>query len=130
MLWDSGYGEHYPDLAFDPAAFLLTRVVSHPGPGNFVCLELGHKAVSAENPIENRVRFPGLDVVRFVSQSEEHLVVELSDRSSAPVGLDVIGVPYHVCPSVALHQQATVVRNGQATDEIWKIAARDRILSV
>lgn len=129
LLWDAGYGTHYPDLAFDPAAFLLTRVVSHPGE-NTICVDLGNKAVSAENPIEYRVRFPALPVQKFVGQSEEHLVLEIEDRSRFPVGTEIIGVPYHVCPTVALYQRAVIVRDGKCTDEEWEIEARDRRLTV
>ena len=129
LLWDAGYGTHYPDLAFDPAAFLLTRVVSHPGE-NTICIDLGNKAVSAENPIENRVRFPAMPVEKFVGQSEEHLVLEVVDRGAFPIGAKIIGVPYHVCPSVALYQRAVVVRDGECTEEEWEIEARDRRLSV
>jgi D-serine deaminase-like pyridoxal phosphate-dependent protein len=129
LLWDAGYGSHYPDLAFDPAAFLLARVVSHPGETT-ICIDLGNKAVSAENPIENRVRFPGVPVVRFVGQSEEHLVIEILDREKYPVGTVLLGIPYHVCPSVALYQRARILRSGAVTEQEWEIAARDRRLTV
>ncbi|MEX2580428.1 MAG: D-TA family PLP-dependent enzyme [Verrucomicrobiales bacterium] len=129
LLWDAGYGEHYPDLEFEAAAFLLTRVVSRPGK-NRLCVDLGHKAVSAENPIENRVRFPDLPDVKFESQSEEHLVLSTPHAEDWPVGTSLVGLPYHVCPTVALHQHAHVIRNGKATGEKWAIAARDRELSI
>jgi D-serine deaminase-like pyridoxal phosphate-dependent protein len=103
--------------------------VSHPGE-NTICLDLGNKAVSAENPIENRVRFPALPVEKFIGQSEEHLVLEVADRSAFPIGAKIIGVPYHVCPSVALYQRAVVVRDGECTEEEWEIEARDRRLIV
>ncbi len=47
VLNDASYSERYPDLAFTPAALLLTRVVSRPGRGR-LCLDLGHKAVAAD----------------------------------------------------------------------------------
>src|SRR5204863_27232 len=31
VFWDAGYGKKFPDLAFQPAAALLTRVISKPG---------------------------------------------------------------------------------------------------
>ena len=49
LLWDAGYGHNLPDLDFLPAALVLTRVVSKPGPER-LCLDLGHKAIAAENP--------------------------------------------------------------------------------
>jgi len=129
FLWDAGYGENHPDLEFEPAAFLLTRVISRPAEGR-LCLDLGHKAVAAENPIERRIRFPDLPEASFVSQSEEHLVIETDRADEFPVGAPLLGIPWHVCPSVALHQSAAVVRDGGVTGEAWLIAARDRVLSV
>ena len=38
--------------------------------------DLGHKAIAAENPIDKRVNFLNLDQYSFVSQSEEHLVLD------------------------------------------------------
>jgi len=139
VLWDVGYGGNYSDLPFDPAALLLTRVVSHPGatdPGEesggekLICLDLGHKAVAAENPIARRVFFPDLPEAAFVSQSEEHLVVRIKDADKWPVGTPLLGLPIHVCPTVALHQEARVVTNRAISGESWDIAARDRRLSI
>jgi len=129
VLWDCGYGSQYPDLPFEPAALLLTRVVSHPGDGR-LCLDLGHKAVAAENPITRRVEFPQIPDAEFLSQSEEHLVIGVKDPSAWPVGREVIGVPRHVCPTVALHQEARIVREDSVTEEAWRIAARDRQITV
>lgn len=128
-LWDCGYGEAHPDLDFKAAAMLLTRVVSWPGEDR-ICLDLGHKAVAAEMPLPRRVTFPNIPDAEFVSQSEEHLVLRVADRTQWPVGTEVIGIMRHVCPTVALHQQARIIRQGSVTEEVWKIAARDRILTV
>jgi hypothetical protein len=35
------------------------------------------------------------------------------------------GLPYHVCPSVALYERAYTITNGQLGDE-WRTIARDR----
>lgn len=129
VLWDAGYGEHYPEMGYTAAALLLTRVISKPVPSH-ISVDLGHKAVSAENPIENRVRFPGLPDVEFVSQSEEHLVLRCAEADSLPIGFPIIGIPYHVCPSVALHDEAIVVRENSVTGELWEITARGRRLTV
>ena len=129
VLWDAGYGNAFTDLDFEPAAFLLTRVVSRPS-DSLACLDLGHKAVSAENPIDNRVRFADHPGLVFRSQSEEHLVVEVEENSTLSVGTELIGVPWHVCPTVALYDEAWIVRNGEVTGETWAIEARRRRLSV
>ena len=57
LFWDAGYGENFPDLSYEVAAAVLTRVISKPGE-NRLCLDLGHKAVAAENPLGRRVPLP------------------------------------------------------------------------
>jgi len=129
LLWDAGYGTKFPDLGFLPAAALLTRVASKPG-SDRLCLDLGHKAVAAENPIENRVRFPELSDARPARHSEEHLVVETAAASRLPVGAALYAIPWHICPTVALHEEAVAIRDGRATGERWPIVARKRFLTV
>ena len=130
LFWDAGYGESFPDLGYELAAALLTRVVSKPG-GNRVCLDLGHKAVAAENELQNRVRLPGLPGdVAFVVQSEEHLVLETEAAGDFSVGDVFLGIPVHICPTVALHMEAVLVsEGGSPTGGRWNVAARDRRIS-
>jgi D-serine deaminase-like pyridoxal phosphate-dependent protein len=127
VLWDSGYEASCPDLDFLHAALVLTRVISKPG-DNRLCLDLGHKAIAAEKP-HPRVQFLNLPDAKAVTHSEEHLVIETGRANEFAVGDVLYGVPRHVCPTVALHAEAVVIRNGTAEGK-WKIAARDRILSV
>ena len=127
VLWDFGYGDKFADLPFQCAAVLLTRVVSKPGP-NLLCLDLGHKAVAAENP-HPRVRLLELPDATAVLHSEEHLVIETPRAAEFAVGAALHGIPRHVCPTVALHGEATVVRGGAAA-ECWPIAARARRLTI
>ncbi len=126
ILWDAGYANRLPDMSFLPAALLLTRVVSKPG-ANRLCLDLGHKAVASENP-HPRVQFLDLPNAKAVMHSEEHLVVETSRADEFPVGAPLYGIPWHICPTVALHSEAVVVRNGQAQVQ-WTIRARARKLT-
>ncbi len=125
LFWDAGYGRSYPDLEFEVAAALLARVVSRPGEG-MLCLDLGHKAVAAENPLERRVFFPDLPGAVPVMQSEEHLVMRTELADDFALGDTLVGIPQHICPTVALHATASVVRNGVFTGETWRVAARDR----
>ncbi len=127
VLWDEGYGSRCRDLDFLHAAVLLTRVVSKPGP-NRLCLDLGHKAVAAENP-HPRVVFLNLPDAKAVIHSEEHLVVETERAGEFPVGACLYGVPWHVCPTVALHSEVVVIKNGEAKER-WRTTARDRILTI
>jgi len=131
LFWDAGYGGQFPDLGYEVAAALLTRVISKPR-NNRLCLDLGHKAVAAENPLESRVRFPALpqDLV-FVAQSEEHLVVETQNADAFSVGDALLGLPTHICPTVALHMEAVLISEaGMPTGERWQVAARDRRITV
>jgi len=106
---------------------LLARVVSHPAPGR-LCLDLGHKAVASEMP-HPRVQIFGLEDAAFPMHSEEHLVVKTPRAAEFPVGTVVYALPRHVCPTVALHEEAVVVRDGRAVDR-WHVAARTRRITV
>ncbi len=143
VFWDASYAAGLPDMEFLAAALLLTRVVSKPG-GSRVCLDLGHKAVASEMPHPRVVLVPphadeaaprstGLDVpclsATFVGHSEEHLVIETPLCDRLRVGDHLYAVPWHVCPTVALHGVAVVVREGRAADR-WHVIARERVLTV
>jgi D-serine deaminase-like pyridoxal phosphate-dependent protein len=127
VLWDHGYATKLPDLDFLPAALVLTRVISKPGP-NRLCLDLGHKAIASEMP-HPRVHFLNLPDARAVMHSEEHLVVETPRAADFAVGDCLYGVPWHICPTVALHSEAAVVRNGKAEGR-WRVLARERRLNI
>jgi D-serine deaminase-like pyridoxal phosphate-dependent protein len=64
-----------------------------------------------------------------VAHNEEHLVLETPRAAEFAVGDVLYGVPWHVCPTVALHAEARVIRNGRAVD-FWPIEARARRLSI
>jgi len=127
VLWDAGYGTNLPDLKFLPAVTLLTRVISKPAT-NRLCLDLGHKAVASEMQ-HPRVVFPQLPDARPVAHNEEHLVLETTMAGNIPVGTALHGIPWHVCPTVALHANAFVARNGRV-EETWPVTARARCISI
>jgi D-serine deaminase-like pyridoxal phosphate-dependent protein len=127
VLWDAGYATNVPDLDFLPAAVLLTRVISRPGP-NRLCLDLGHKAVASEMP-HPRALFPALPDARATTHSEEHLVIETVRAADFPVGTALYALPWHICPTVALHDRVHVVRGGRITEE-WIVTARARRLTL
>lgn len=122
---DYNYRARYPDLPFTPAALLLTRVVSRPRAGR-LCLDLGHKAVSADTPPPApRAWFPDLPDAAVAGHSEEHLFLDVADANRFPIGTPLLAIPAHVCPTVALHRRALVVADGRVVDE-WETTARDR----
>ena len=126
LLWDYGYRDAFPDLEYQNAAVLLTRVISKPG-SDCITLDLGHKAVAAENP-HPRVQFTGLDNAEPVVHSEEHLTLRTPEARRFNVGDCLYGIPRHICPTVALYDRAHVIRGGKLTDQ-WQVTARARKLT-
>ncbi len=57
----------------------------------------------------------------MISQSEEHLVVKTPEAATLRVGDVLYGTPWHVCPTVALYNEALVIENGTNTGA-WAIA--------
>jgi D-serine deaminase-like pyridoxal phosphate-dependent protein len=127
VFWDASYAGKFPDLDFIPAALVMTRVISKPTE-NRLCLDLGYKAISPDNPQDRVVLLDPTDA-KPVVHSEEHLAVETGVANQFSVGDVLYGVPFHVCPTVALHREAVVVENGRATGR-WTVAARDRMLTI
>lgn len=126
-LWDWGYGNAYPDMPFQWAALLITRVVSILD-DRHICVDLGYKAVSSESPLP-RVHFLDHPEAIPVSQSEEHLVLEVPDSRVFPVGAVLYGNPVHICPTVALYDRAFVIRDGELVGE-WPVIARSRTITI
>jgi D-serine deaminase-like pyridoxal phosphate-dependent protein len=127
IFWDRGYGLTCPEQDFIPAVHILTRVISLPAP-NRICLDLGHKAVASENELAKRVYFPDHPELKPVGQSEEHLVMELAPGHGFKPGDALIGIPYHICPTVALHDTLIAIEGENIIGE-WKVAARKRKIS-
>jgi len=125
---DAGYSERFPDMGFEPAALLLTRVISRPT-SDRVTLDLGYKAVAADPPAERRVVFLDLPDAQLVLQNEEHLVIQTSAAERFQPGDELLAVPYHICPTTALHKQVYVIRDG-ALAECWDVVGRDRQLTI
>jgi D-serine deaminase-like pyridoxal phosphate-dependent protein len=138
VYWDKGYAGQFPDQPFLPAALVVSRVISLRGDTR-ICIDLGHKSIAAENELAKRVSFLNVQGLRPVGQSEEHLVLETAGGSGGGtpgqtahgfrIGDVFYGVPFHVCPTVALYDRAYTVEDGRVTGE-WKNTARDRKLSV
>ncbi|WP_255727542.1 D-TA family PLP-dependent enzyme [Dyadobacter sp. CY347] len=130
VLWDWGYGDRFDGQPFQHAALVLTRVVSKPTAG-IVTIDLGHKAIAPESPIENRFKLLNLPSYTLIGQSEEHGVLQVTQDvwDATQIGDVLYALPYHVCPTVALHDFASIIEDGAVTDE-WKIIARNRRLTI
>lgn len=128
VYWDKGYSDLCPEQNFLPAAVLVTRVISLPDTGK-ICIDLGHKSVAAENEISKRIFFLNVEGLKPVGQSEEHLVLETNEAHTFKTGDILYGLPYHICPTVALYERVVTIEKGVVTGE-WKNLARDRKLTI
>ena len=128
IYWDLGYQSILVEQPFIFAALVITRVISLPD-DETVCLDLGHKAIASENPLTNRVSFLNAPDLTPMGHSEEHLVMRAAKGHHYSVGDVLYGVPYHICPTVALHNNPHVVHDGAVT-ETWTTAARNRKISL
>ena len=124
VYWDRGYQDLLPEQPFLPAALVISRIISLPNETN-ICLDLGHKAVAAENPLHRRVYFLNAPELMMVSQSEEHLVAEVGAGHPWKIGDVLYGLPWHVCPTCALYESASTVEEGIRSGT-WNIIARNR----
>ena len=123
VFWDSGYGSKYDDMPFHVAAILVGRVISRINK-HLLCLDLGYKSMASEQPLP-RIKFLDYPDAVPVSQSEEHLVVQVEDAFRHRLGEPWYGVPVHICPTVALYDTVSVIRNREITEK-WKVTARAR----
>ena len=117
----------FPDALFKYAALVITRVISIVDE-NTITTDLGHKSVAAENPLP-RIHFLNAPGAIPVSQSEEHLVVNVDNAALYHPGTVLYGVPVHTCPTVALYETAMVVEADTAVDE-WKVIAGNRKITM
>lgn len=127
-FWDEGYRRQFPDLPFVPAAAIFTRAISRPSPSRLT-FDAGSKSVASDPPMEKRLFFPAFPDAMIAMQNEEHLVLERPGGFDLSIGQGIFGIPWHVCPSSALHREMVVVRDSRI-DVPWKVVARDRRLTV
>jgi D-threonine aldolase len=129
LLHDNGYGSRYSDLSgFTPAAVLITRVISRPTPTR-VTFDLGYKAIASDPPLAKRCLLLDFPPYEPVIHNEEHFTVETAAADRYSPGDVAYAIPWHICPTVALHKEALIVENGEVK-ESWNIVARDRVLTI
>ena len=128
IFWDKGYQELLREQPFQFAALVVTRVISRPN-NNTICLDLGHKSIASENPINHRVHFLNATDLLPIGHSEEHMVFKSEKAHTFLPGDVLYGVPHHICPTVALYDQAAVCEN-RKTGETWPIVSRKRKLTI
>jgi D-serine deaminase-like pyridoxal phosphate-dependent protein len=127
VFWDWGYHQKYPEQPFEPAALVITRVISIIDEQT-ICVDLGHKSVASEMPLP-RVHFLNAPNAIAVSHSEEHLVLKVEESRQYKLGDVLYGVPVHICPTVALYDKALVAEDHVITGS-WNVVARNRSIGV
>ena len=124
ILHDAGYQQKYPELGFEPAAAVLVRCISRPGP-RLVTFDCGTKAICSDPPFGQRVQLVGLQTAKCTLHNEEHYVVETDQADKWKPGMVTYAIPMHICPTVAMYNQAYIVEDGKISKTI-EIAARGR----
>lgn len=129
LFMDSHYGsiggensDIYDD--FKPSLFVLTTVVSAPGPGHVV-MDAGHKALSSDSGLAPCLELEGAVHARA---SDEHGVLELSPASRRPeIGETLLFQPSHCDPTINLYDVYHGVRGGMeegVLEAVIPVAAR------
>ena len=110
------------ELDFAPAALVLSRIVSQPGPGIVTC-DAGSKAIAAEagSPVAVALGHGELDAR---TPSEEHLPFDVTRDAASPArGTTLLLVPRHVCPTVNLAEEAILLEGREIIARV-PVAAR------
>lgn len=128
IFWDKGYQMTLLEQPFELAALVLTRVISRPT-RDTICVDLGHKSIAAENPLPQRVYFLNAFGLEPMGHSEEHMVWRTDGTQHLEVGDVLYGAPHHICPTVALYDEAAVCRENRVTGS-WQILARKRKITI
>lgn len=128
VLHDAGYGRAFPDLDFQPAAAVLTRIISRPV-SNLMTLDVGNKAIAADPQIDRRAYFPDVPDAEIIGHNEEHMVLQSATCDRFQPGDVLLAIPGHVCPTSALYPEALVVKKGDITAR-WPITARNRRINI
>lgn len=127
IYWDKGYQTILKEQPFLIAAIVVTRVISIPT-SDTICVDLGHKGIASENPIDKRVYFLNEESLTPIGHSEEHLVIKTNGKQFK-VGDVLYGIPHHICPTVNLYDSPNVIRDHKYIGN-WETVSRKRKLTV
>ena len=109
---------------FHPSLFVLTTVVSAPGPDRVV-MDAGHKALSSDSGLAPCLELEGAVHTRA---SDEHGMLELSPASRRPeIGETLLFQPSHCDPTINLYDVYHGVRGGMekgVLEAVIPVAAR------
>jgi D-serine deaminase-like pyridoxal phosphate-dependent protein len=115
VLLDAAYGRL--ELAFEPALYCVTTVISRPAPTRAV-LDAGLKALAVDEGLPVAAT-PGL---RVVSLSDEHARLAVTPGADPAIGDKILLIPGHIDPTVNLHD-ALFIYDGEALER-WPVDGR------
>jgi D-serine deaminase-like pyridoxal phosphate-dependent protein len=105
-------GQLSGDYDYQPAAVVVSTVVSHPTSSYITC-DAGHKSVSADAGVPTCTVI-GHAEFKPLKPSEEHLPVEVPAAVPPPeIGSVLYLVPRHICPTVNNFDDALIVERGE-----------------
>jgi len=123
VFMDADYAKNewaVPLPRFEHALFVLTTVMSRPGPERAI-VDAGLKASSVDSGMPTVWQKSGLN---YVQASDEHGKIEIAAGAAAPVlGEKLLLVPGHCDPTVNLYDWYVCVRAG-VVEALWPITAR------
>lgn len=114
--------EQLPGFGYEPAALVLSTVISHPTATVVTC-DAGHKSVSADAgvPTCTVLSHEGFTPLK---PSEEHLPIDCgSTEARPPIGSKLFLLPRHVCPTVNNFDEALFIQDGRV-QSVEAITAR------
>lgn len=111
-----------PEWGYQPAAIVVSTVVSHPK-ANYLTCDAGHKSVSADAGVPTCAVIGRADL-RPLKPSEEHLPIEVLNGASRPaIGDALYLLPRHVCPTVNNFDDAILISAHRVTG-VERVTAR------
>lgn len=114
--------EQLPEWGYQPAAIILSTVISHPTSRSITC-DAGHKSVSADAGLPTCAVI-GHPELKPMKPSEEHLPIEGFEENKLPaIGEKLYLVPRHVCPTVNNFDEALMIVNGRIRS-VERVTAR------
>lgn len=108
---DTSSLEQLPNWGYQPAAVVLSTIVSHPKEGILTC-DAGHKSVSADAGVPTCTVLGHPDW-RPSKPSEEHLPIDVPENAAPKLGDKVYLLPRHICPTVNNFDEAIFIVRGR-----------------
>ena len=118
----------WDDIALTVAATVVSRHEARGGNVRRVVVDAGSKILGSDRPdwATGYGRLPEFPEARVTALSEHHATVVWPDSSELPpLGTRLRVIPNHVCLTMNLVDEVTVVRGGAVVEQ-WSVAARGR----